>query len=137
LAEISSRGFASTAILLDLIADLLAIGEGRETRAFDSRNVNENVLTAVIGLNETKTLSAIEPLYRSSRHPRIPSCNATRQPSGRSASYRDLEINAAKARNRKNRIERPKYQLPPYGHAGPLPQACHLPEINRLTSARS
>lgn len=55
-AEAASGGLASAAILLDLIVDLLAVSEGREARAFDSGNVDENIRTAIVGLDKSKPL---------------------------------------------------------------------------------
>lgn len=49
-AEAAGRGLASAAVLFDLIVDLLAVIQRREARAFDSGNVDENILTAIVGL---------------------------------------------------------------------------------------
>src|SRR6476620_715820 len=71
-AEIASRGLAAFAVLLNLIIDLLAVIQGGKPGAFDSRDVDENVRTATVGLNESKTFAAVEPFHCSSRHTRIP-----------------------------------------------------------------
>jgi hypothetical protein len=73
-AETASRRLAGTAVLLDLVVNLLAFNEVRETSAFDGRDVDKNVLTAIVGLNKPKPFGAVEPLHGSSRHMRIP-CN--------------------------------------------------------------
>jgi hypothetical protein len=71
-AEIACRRFTGAAILLDLIIDLLTINEGGETGAFNGGDMDEDVLTTAIGLNEAKTLGAVEPFHGSSRHMRLP-----------------------------------------------------------------
>jgi hypothetical protein len=77
-AETAGRGLAGAAVLLNLILHLLAVSEGRKTRAFNGGDVDENILTAIVGLNESKALGAVEPLHGTSRHMRIPCnvCNA-------------------------------------------------------------
>ncbi len=77
-AETAGRGLAGAAVLLNLIADFLAVSEGRQARAFNGGDVDENVLTAIVGLNESKARGAIESLAGSGRHMHIPSsvCSA-------------------------------------------------------------
>lgn len=102
-AEISSRGLAGAGVLLDFVVDFLALNKGRETSAFDSGNVDENVLTATVGLDESKTFNAVEPLHNPSRHMRIP-CTVCSMfdPTVRPDRFVSrLEIDAAKARNHK------------------------------------
>jgi hypothetical protein len=71
-AQIVSRGLSGLAIGDDFVADLLTFVEIAHSCAFDRAYVNENVLAAVVRLNEAETLLAIKPLYSSCRH-RTPS----------------------------------------------------------------
>lgn len=70
--EIASRRFSSAPVLLDLIADLLAIGEAPQPGTFNGRYMNENVRTAGIGLDEPKAFCCIKPLHRTCSHTPIP-----------------------------------------------------------------
>src|SRR5207249_2501326 len=96
-AEIARRGLASAAILLDLIVDLLAVSEGREARAFDSGNVDENILSAIVRLNKSESLGAVEPLHRSGRHMCIFLCNNCRL-AWPSAPDRGIGVRRSKAK---------------------------------------
>ena len=53
---------------LDFKGDLLAFGPGLETRTADRGKMDEHVLAAIIGGNETKTLALVEPLHNTSIH---------------------------------------------------------------------
>ena len=52
----------------EFVFDLLPFVESRQAGLFEGGDVDESVLAAVVGLNETKPLCGIEPLYGSSRH---------------------------------------------------------------------
>jgi hypothetical protein len=108
-AEAASRGLASAAVLLDLIVDLLAVNEGLKARSFDSGNVHENILPAIVGLDKSKSLGAVEPLHGSSRHMLIP-CKV-RYVFGSAIKpdrfILDLNIDAANTKIRKARIDMP------------------------------
>lgn len=49
------------ALCLNLVADLLAFVEAIETSALDGANMDEHVLAAAIGLNETETFGGVAP----------------------------------------------------------------------------
>lgn len=51
-----------------LIADLCTLIECAEPSFLDRGDMHENILTAVIGLDESITLCRVEPLHRSSCH---------------------------------------------------------------------
>src|SRR6185312_13690618 len=59
---------AGLAIGHDLVRDLLAFAEGAHSSAFDRADVNEDVLAAVLRLNETETLLAVKPLHGARAH---------------------------------------------------------------------
>jgi hypothetical protein len=47
---------------------LVTFVQGRQARAFNRGDVDEHVLAAVLGLNETKALGRVEPLNDTVRH---------------------------------------------------------------------
>jgi hypothetical protein len=67
-SQIFSAELASPAIRENIVADLLAFCEAAHTGALHCGSVNENVLSAIIGLNEAKAFGSVEPLYSSRRH---------------------------------------------------------------------
>jgi hypothetical protein len=64
--EVARGGFAALAHNVEL--DLLPIIESAESGAFDSRDMNKNVLSATLGLDESVTFGRIEPFHFSGRH---------------------------------------------------------------------
>jgi hypothetical protein len=66
--QILGRGLARFSISNNLVGDPLSLVESLQPRAFHRANVHEDVLAAVIRLDESKALLAIEPLYSSLRH---------------------------------------------------------------------
>jgi hypothetical protein len=56
------RGLASAAIRDDLVGDLLALIEAAQAGALNGADVNENVRSTSVRLDETKALLAVEPL---------------------------------------------------------------------------
>jgi hypothetical protein len=100
-AEIARRGLPGAAVLLNLIVDLLAVSQGRETSAFDSRDMDENVRPPIVGLNESKTLAAVEPLHCSGRHTQFP-CDvcSTFSPAGRPDPF------VSRARDRRSKCKK-------------------------------
>src|SRR5687768_8503143 len=58
--------------LHDVELDALAFGEGLEATALDGRVVDEAVLLAVLGRDETKALRVIEPLHFAGRTHSVP-----------------------------------------------------------------
>src|SRR5450631_3416851 len=70
LLEIVSRHLAAPAIGNEIELDLLAFAQHAETGALDRANVHESIAAAIIGLDETKTLLAVEPFHGSRRHGR-------------------------------------------------------------------
>jgi hypothetical protein len=61
-AKIVGRHLAGTLVLNELVGDLLTIPEIAHAGTLDCADVDENVLAAVIRLNESETLGRIEPL---------------------------------------------------------------------------
>jgi hypothetical protein len=66
--EAVGRNLARTLVADQFVRDLLTILELAEAGALYSGNVYEDVLRAVIGLNEAITLGCVEPLYSTGRH---------------------------------------------------------------------
>lgn len=67
-AQIVCRGFAGPAIGYNVEQNLLSLIEAAHPGTFDGTDVHENVLAAIIRLNKTEALLAVEPLYRTLRH---------------------------------------------------------------------
>src|SRR3984893_16656947 len=72
------RGFAAVAD--DFILDLLAFIERAQASALHRRDMNEYVLRAALGLNETVAFGRVDPLHRSGRHQESPSSELVSQP---------------------------------------------------------
>src|SRR5260370_7646918 len=70
--KVYRRGLALLAAL-ELEAELLAFPQIAHPRPFDGRDVNENVLGAVVGLDETVALLRVTPLYCTLSHSSLPS----------------------------------------------------------------
>lgn len=66
--QIFRAAFAPHPVELDLERNLLAFGETRKTRPFDRTDMDEHVIAAVIGLDESEALLTIEPLDCTRRH---------------------------------------------------------------------
>ena len=67
-AQIFRGGLACLSISNNVERDLLSLVEVLYPCALDGADVHENILAAVIGLDEAKTFLAAEPLYGSLRH---------------------------------------------------------------------
>src|SRR5438046_1478637 len=78
-AEIYRRGLALLAAL-ELEGELLALPQIANPRSLNGRNMDEDILGAVVGLNKTIALLRVEPLYRTRSHSSFPSTRfASRQ----------------------------------------------------------
>jgi hypothetical protein len=58
------------ALLLHVIGDLLAIVETIQACTLDGADMNEDVLSAAVGLDKAETLCGVEPLHRACSHVR-------------------------------------------------------------------
>jgi len=67
-AQIVGRGLSGPSIRDNLVGDLLSLVEAAHPGALDGADMDENVLAAVIRLDEAKALLVVEPLYGSLRH---------------------------------------------------------------------
>src|SRR5579872_6735800 len=67
-AQIVRSRFAGPAVCNDFKRHLLTLVEGAHAGAFDGADMNENVLAAVVRLNEAETLLAVKPLHSSQAH---------------------------------------------------------------------
>jgi len=67
-AQVYRRDFA-VATGLCLVPNLLSLAQGRKTSALDSGDVHENVVAALIRLDEAVALLAVEPLHSAVCHP--------------------------------------------------------------------
>jgi outer membrane receptor protein involved in Fe transport len=66
--EIPSRVFAAALVRLDLVGDLLAFTQGSKPGTFNSADVYEHVIAAVIRLDEAIALGCVKPLHGSHAH---------------------------------------------------------------------
>jgi hypothetical protein len=62
------------AVLLLFVAHLRTLIEGAQPGLFDRRDVYEYVFAAVVGLNKSKSLGRVEPLYGTCCHFLSPFC---------------------------------------------------------------
>jgi hypothetical protein len=65
------------AVSNNLVAHLGALIEVAEPGFLHSRNMDEDVFAATVGLNETEALCCIEPLHNTCRHDRSPCCRTS------------------------------------------------------------
>jgi len=71
----------------------LSIVEVAHSGPLDRADMNENVLTAVVRLNESEASSAVEPLHGSRRQPFLSICvHSTRVHGGRASAAQLVEI---------------------------------------------
>src|SRR3954453_17309958 len=68
LEHLDVRGCRALGTFLGLVAHLGALAERLEAAALDRAVVNEEVLAAVVGRDESKALVVTEPLHSSCRH---------------------------------------------------------------------
>jgi putative tryptophan/tyrosine transport system substrate-binding protein len=71
-AQIICRRLAGPSISNNFERDLLSLIEAVHSRAFDRADMDEDVLAAIVRLNEAKAFLAIEPLHGSLRHETLP-----------------------------------------------------------------
>src|SRR5580698_4344084 len=82
--QVRRRSFALLATF-QVEADLLALIQSTKASALNRRDMDEDILRAVIGLNEAKSLLSVEPLDRSLRHRN--SLQANRRPAHHGSKY--------------------------------------------------
>jgi hypothetical protein len=61
-AQIFRGRFAGTAVCHDFKRNLLSLIEGAHASALDCADMNENILTSLVRLNEAETLLVVKPL---------------------------------------------------------------------------
>jgi len=66
--EVVRRGLASLSICNKVKSNLLSLVEAVETGALNGADVHEDILAAIVRLDEAKAFLAVEPLYGSLRH---------------------------------------------------------------------
>src|SRR5262249_7722736 len=66
--QVLGRGLASPAIRYDLIRDLLTLVEAVHSGPLDGADVDEHVVAAIVRLDESEALLAVEPLHGSLGH---------------------------------------------------------------------
>src|SRR5215813_3860204 len=71
-AQIFSGRFAGPAVGDDVKADFLPLIEGAHAGAFNRADMNEDVIAAVVELNEAEALLAVKPLHSSCIHGECP-----------------------------------------------------------------
>lgn len=70
--KILSGALVGATVLNDVVTDLLPVHERAHAGALNGRNMNENVHTAIVGLNEAKAFGRVEPLHGASVHNEFP-----------------------------------------------------------------
>src|ERR1700736_6130631 len=71
-AQIVRRGLSGPSIGNNLERDLLSLIEAVHPGAFDRADMHEDILAAVIGVNESEALLTVEPLDCSLHHGSVP-----------------------------------------------------------------
>src|SRR5882757_4466182 len=66
--ELARGHLAAALVALKLVRDLLTFVQRAEARTFDGRDVHEDVVAAVIGLDEAEALGGVEPLHGTASH---------------------------------------------------------------------
>jgi hypothetical protein len=67
-AQVLGSRLAASAVCDDVEGHLLAFAKAAHAGAFDRADMNEDILAAVLRLNEAEALLAVEPLYSSPDH---------------------------------------------------------------------
>jgi hypothetical protein len=83
--EVFCANLTSHLVGLDLVIDLLAFGETTKASTFNSTDVNKHIAAAVVWLDESEALLAVEPFHSTCRHFLLQSAQArsARQSRGR------------------------------------------------------
>jgi hypothetical protein len=81
-AQIIGRRLAGPSIRDNVIRDLLSLVETAHPSALDGADMHENILAAVIRLDEAKAFLVVEPLYGSLRHETLLSSTCLGRPRG-------------------------------------------------------
>jgi hypothetical protein len=118
--QIARRRFAGPAIKYHLEGDLLSLVEAMHPGAFDSTDVHEHILAAVIRLDETEAFLAIKPFYRTLRHMTLLSGACVGGPRSCAAGRcsRFGEVVSPTRRARRGQVVRPKLDKPHLMHRG-------------------
>src|SRR3954451_6515887 len=66
--EVDRRGLAVALVGLELVGDLLTLAQAHQARALHRRDVDEDILAAVVRLDEAVALRLVEPLHRTRFH---------------------------------------------------------------------
>lgn len=66
--QLIGRLLAGPFVLGELVADLLTFVQIADTSAFYSADMDENILTAIVRLNEAKAFLRIKPFYGAGAH---------------------------------------------------------------------
>ena len=66
--QLAGRHLAAALIALEFVAELLALLQRAEARAFNGRDVHEHIGAAVVGLDEAVAFLAVEPLDGAALH---------------------------------------------------------------------
>src|SRR5512139_365304 len=66
--EFPSRSLPAARVVNDVVAQLLTLTEVTHASLLDCGDVNEDVLSAIVRLNETEAFLGVKPLYCSMKH---------------------------------------------------------------------
>ena len=67
-SQVFCAAFTAPGVNFDFVRNLLTFRQARKPRPFNRADVNEHIVSAVIGLDKAETLLAIEPLDSTCRH---------------------------------------------------------------------
>src|SRR5712671_7600463 len=91
-AQIFRRGLARPSISNNVEGHLLSFVKAMHPGAFDCADVHEDILAAIIRLDEAEAFLAVEPLHGSLRHLTLPSGRCVKKAARRRSRFvRDLE----------------------------------------------
>src|SRR5215212_8274159 len=110
--EIDRRGLAVALVGLELVGDLLTLAQAHQARALHRRDVDEDILAAVVRLDEAVALRLVEPLHRTRFHGLSSSVYARgrparRDPPGSSSFWKGSPERALRAAPKAKRPSRP------------------------------
>lgn len=69
--QLACSHLAGPLVALDFEPNLLPLPEGSETASFDCRDVDEDVSSAVVRLDEAEALLPVEPFHSADLHIRV------------------------------------------------------------------
>src|SRR5262245_14179143 len=109
-AQIVRRRLARLSISNNIEGDLLSLIEALHPGAFDRADVHEDILAAIIRLDEAEAFLAVEPLHGSLRHIALPSGRCVTRPRASAAGSFEIwrKVVSPTRGARRGQVVRPK-----------------------------